>query len=120
MPVELPLYLVTLIVLVRADGAEGAAIAWVGRVTFDALVLSYMTAKVLPEGKSVLRRAASVVLLAVAALAGGALIGPVELRLGYTLLVAAAHAFVAFKYLIDDELRRPIRRVLRLEPRPTR
>jgi O-antigen/teichoic acid export membrane protein len=118
--VELPLYLATLVVLVRAYGAEGAAIAWVGRVTFDALVLSLLTAKVLPEGTGVLRRAGSVVLLAAAALAGAALIEPLELRIGYTLVVAAAHAFVAFKYLIDDELRRPIRRVLRLEPRATR
>lgn len=40
--IELPLYFGLLIVLVRAYGVEGAAWAWVARVTFDLVVISWL------------------------------------------------------------------------------
>ena len=40
--VELPLYIGLLVVLVRSDGVTGAAWAWVARVGFDFVVLSWL------------------------------------------------------------------------------
>lgn len=48
--IELPCYLTVLYLLIRVLGIEGAAIAWSGRATFDALVLFVMARKFLPVG----------------------------------------------------------------------
>jgi O-antigen/teichoic acid export membrane protein len=47
---ELPIYLGMLLWLIRADGIEGAAIAWSGRTVFDALALFLMARRFLPAG----------------------------------------------------------------------
>jgi O-antigen/teichoic acid export membrane protein len=54
---ELPLYLVTAWWLIRAHGLEGAAIAWVARVTVDALLLFIAARRLLPAGSLVFREA---------------------------------------------------------------
>jgi O-antigen/teichoic acid export membrane protein len=47
---ELPLYGLIAWWLVRTMGIEGAAIAWVGRATIDAVALSILTIRALPGG----------------------------------------------------------------------
>jgi O-antigen/teichoic acid export membrane protein len=46
--VELPLYLVALFWLTKVQGIDGAAMAWTGRVTIDALVLFGLADRILP------------------------------------------------------------------------
>ncbi|HEV2495133.1 MAG TPA: flippase [Terriglobia bacterium] len=88
---ELPVYLVTAWWLIRSHGVEGAAIAWVARVTVDALLLFIAARRLLP-GRSFVRRE-------VAWVAGPAM---VMLALGFLQLgladrgVLAACALLAF------------------------
>jgi O-antigen/teichoic acid export membrane protein len=77
---ELPLYLLAVWLLIRGQGIEGAAIAWLGRVTVDALVLFLMAARVLPHGLAALRRPALAMVGGVAALVVGCLISGVVAR----------------------------------------
>jgi O-antigen/teichoic acid export membrane protein len=51
--IELPVYLIALFWLTKVHGIEGAAMAWTGRVTFDALVLFGLAKRFLPIGSSV-------------------------------------------------------------------
>ena len=46
--IELPGYLIALFWLTKVRGIEGAAMAWTGRVTFDALVLFILAKRFLP------------------------------------------------------------------------
>jgi O-antigen/teichoic acid export membrane protein len=45
---ELPLYLIAAWLLIRAHGADGAAMAWTLRVTLDSLILFYLASRQLP------------------------------------------------------------------------
>lgn len=49
---ELPVYLGMLLWLIRADGIEGAAIAWTARVSIDCTLLFVVVRKFLPEGST--------------------------------------------------------------------
>jgi O-antigen/teichoic acid export membrane protein len=57
---EFPFYLVTAWWLIRTHGVEGAAIAWVARVTVDALLLLIAARRLLPARSFVLREASLV------------------------------------------------------------
>jgi O-antigen/teichoic acid export membrane protein len=54
---ELPAYLFLLWWLIRARGVEGAAIAWTLRIVVDAAVMFLFALRILPESRSLLRRA---------------------------------------------------------------
>jgi O-antigen/teichoic acid export membrane protein len=51
--IELPAYLIVLFWLTRVQGIEGAAMAWVGRVTIDALLLFALAKRFLPIRSSI-------------------------------------------------------------------
>jgi O-antigen/teichoic acid export membrane protein len=91
--VELPLYLAAVWLLIRSHGIEGAAIAWLGRVTVDAVALFFLAARQLPRGRPGGPRLALVGGAALLALvAGCALPGlwPRVLFTGTVLLLAGA------------------------------
>ena len=71
---ELPLYVLAVWLLVHGRGIEGAAIAWLGRVTLDAVALFLMAARRLPMGLGLLRRPALTIGAGVGALLVGCLI----------------------------------------------
>jgi O-antigen/teichoic acid export membrane protein len=54
--VELPVYLIALWWLIKTHGLEGAAIAWTGRVLFDALILFDLARRSLPAAAFLPRR----------------------------------------------------------------
>ena len=58
--VELPLYLTAVWLLIRAHGIEGAAMAWLGRVTVDAIAIFFLAARQLPRGRAGVPRLALV------------------------------------------------------------
>ena len=57
--IELPVYLLALVLLVRADGIVGAAIAWTGRLTVEAVVVFWMISPVLPQASRFFSKLAS-------------------------------------------------------------
>ena len=59
---ELPIYLLAVWLLIHGRGIEGAAIAWVGRVSVDAIALFLMAARRLPDGRAVLMQSALAVI----------------------------------------------------------
>jgi O-antigen/teichoic acid export membrane protein len=71
--IELPVYLVSLWLLIRSWGIEGAAVAWTARVAIDAVFLFALTNRFLPCRTLGLRTAVLVV-IALIVLASGALI----------------------------------------------
>src|SRR5271168_3746555 len=66
--VELPIYLGMLFLLIRADGIEGAAIAWSARTVFDALALFFMARRFLPTRSPMTLRTKLLLTAAVATL----------------------------------------------------
>ena len=68
---ELPLYLATAWWLIRSHGLEGAAIAWVARVTVDALLLFIAAQRLLPGRPFALREVVVVAGPAIVVLALG-------------------------------------------------
>ena len=54
--IELPIYIVFLIVLVRDHGIVGAAMAWVARISLDALLLTFCAHRILPHRRGFLLR----------------------------------------------------------------
>ncbi len=70
--IELPFYLLALWWLLGAYGIEGAAMAWVGRIVVDTVILFFMAKRLLPGGTLNMRRialaiAAALLILIVAA-----------------------------------------------------
>ena len=61
--IELPFYLLVLWWLISSYGIEGAAIAWVGRVGFDSLVLFVIAGRLLPRSSHMLWRIMLIIIL---------------------------------------------------------
>ena len=90
--VELPLYLTAVWLLIRAHGIEGAAMAWLGRVSVDAIALFFLAARQLPRGRVGGPRLALAGAVALLALVTGCLLpglAPRVLFASVVLLVAA-------------------------------
>lgn len=95
---ESPIYLGMLLWLIRADGIEGAAIAWSARTVFDALALFVIARRYLPTGspmslrtKGLLAAALSTLLLAVV---------PQDLVLKAAFLLVAILAFICVTWFL--------------------
>jgi O-antigen/teichoic acid export membrane protein len=91
---ELPFYLAALVLLVRARGIEGAAIAWFLRVLIDTAVMFAFAARRVEGGRRPAATAAGLGAIALAAMAAGAAIPglPARAILAAVLLAAAACA----------------------------
>jgi O-antigen/teichoic acid export membrane protein len=75
---ELPLYTAAIVVLTRAFGLRGVAVAWTLRVSFDTAMLLWLSALKLPEIRVALRAP----LVLTAALLAGLFLGATLDRLG--------------------------------------
>ena len=115
---ELPCYFVGIWFLIRADGIDGAAIAWVGRIIVDTIALLLMAKHVLPQSSASLRTLAirmvvTLTLLALAALPVG------HGAKGLFLLVALSiFAVIAWTSMVDDADRAVARKWLGLRNSP--
>ena len=96
--VELPFYLGMLFWLIRADGIEGAAIAWTTRTILDAVALFLMAKRFLPTGspmapktKRLLAAASTILFLAVV---------PQHLGLKVAFLLLALVAFILVTWFL--------------------
>ncbi|MES9902899.1 MAG: flippase, partial [Sedimenticola sp.] len=101
---EMPFYLLLLWWLLGAYGIVGAAIAWVIRVSVDALLLFIMARRFLVVTHSFERRTVFVVSLALFVLVGGAVVPGLVMKVLFLLLVLPLFAVTTwFKILADDE-----------------
>lgn len=87
---ELLPYTVALALLVALYGAEGAAIAWAGRLIVDAAVLFALSVRLVPDLASATKRTALAVLPAVAVFAGGLTLEAGAARAAVGVLAAGA------------------------------
>ncbi|MBA4156800.1 MAG: oligosaccharide flippase family protein [Gemmatimonadetes bacterium] len=103
--IELPLYLLALWWLIERWGIEGAAIAWVARVSLDLLVLLGVVERILPESTHVLRRCA--LALGAAVLTLGLAVLPVGLAAkgAFLMLVLVTFVPVAWFLVLSTEER---------------
>ena len=101
---ELPFYLLILWWLLGTYGIVGVAIAWVIRVTVDALLLFIMARRLLAVTHSFEQRTVFVVGLVLFVLVGGAVVPDLAMKALFLLLVLPLFAVsVWFKVLADDE-----------------
>jgi len=115
---ELPCYFVGIWFLIRTDGIDGAAIAWVGRIIVDTIALLFMAKHVLPQSSASLRTlaigmAVTLTMLALAALPVGH--GAKGLFLLVTLSIFAV---IAWTSMVDDADRAVARKWLGLRKSP--
>jgi O-antigen/teichoic acid export membrane protein len=95
---ELPIYIGVLLWLIRADGIEGAAIAWSARSVFDALAMFLIARRFLPAGSPMASR--TKVLLAVAVVTLFLAVLPQELMLKAAFLLVAILSFVLVTWFL--------------------
>jgi O-antigen/teichoic acid export membrane protein len=95
---ELPIYLSLLYFLIRADGIEGAAIAWSARTAFDALALFLMARRFLPASSPMSPK--TKVLLAIALLTLFLAVLPQDLIPKVAFLLVAMLVFVMVTWFL--------------------
>ena len=96
--IELPLYVVSLWLLIRSRGIEGAAIAWTARVAVDAVLLFLLASRLFPRRTPDLRTLLLVV-TALITLASGALVHGVVAK-GFFLFAAISSFAVGTWFLV--------------------
>jgi O-antigen/teichoic acid export membrane protein len=109
---ELPLYLAALWLLTMRLGIQGAAIAWTGRITFDACLIWLFAQRRLPRGSTFLVRVAAKTGVGLLLLYAGTLATGVYVRAGF--LVSTLLLFMAFSWI---QLLAPEERALLLRRR---
>ncbi len=104
--IELPCYLLTLWWLIGARGIEGAAIAWTGRVTIDALVLFGLARRFLPTSPSLLPwKTVSLLAPALAFMVLATLAQGLVLKGVFLLVTILVFAFTAWFLILTPEER---------------
>lgn len=115
---ELPLYVVFGWLLIRAQGVNGAALAWTLRVTADAALLGTAVWRVggVPPGRLLGERSGratgAVAALALAATACLALVPDPLTRVVLAAAATAGFAATAWRFVLDDGERAGLRRLL--------
>jgi O-antigen/teichoic acid export membrane protein len=104
--IELPGYLIALFWLTNVWGIEGAAMAWTGRVTLDALVLSLLAKRFLPIHTSIQLKTALLVVGALVIFALAALLHGWEMKGLFLALVFLGFVLVAWFLLLSPEERK--------------
>jgi O-antigen/teichoic acid export membrane protein len=95
---ELPLYALAMWSFARIFGLPGVALTWTLRVSFDALVLSYLAGRSVPLSRFEIQRVSAMICIALIAFAGGVLLHGVEGKALYT--AVALVAFVVGGWLL--------------------
>jgi O-antigen/teichoic acid export membrane protein len=104
--IELPVYLIALWSLTKAYGIEGAAIAWTGRATADALVLFAMTKRFLRVDSSARSQTALLMTIAFVTLALAALPQGLLLKGLFLLVTIISFVLISWFLVLSPEERR--------------
>ncbi len=97
---ELPIYLIALYLLILKYGAEGAAIAWVLRVTFDGTVLFIFANNLLPIDKLYFKKTLFLILLAIMAIITIPFIKSIPTRIIFLTFNMFLHLLYIWKFLL--------------------
>ena len=103
---ELPVYLAALFWLTKTYGIEGAAIAWTGRVTVDALILFIIARKLMAIETSFQPQTALFLVLALVSLVLVALLRGLLFKSVFLLLVILSFVSVAWFRVLSPEERK--------------
>lgn len=101
--IELPVYVVLLIVLVKSHGIVGAAMAWVGRLSADAILLTFCAHRILPHRPGFLRRLGGAALAGLLLLYIATLPQAVSLKVLICLIGLALYGFVTWLWCLAPE-----------------
>jgi O-antigen/teichoic acid export membrane protein len=102
---ELPFYLTALIVLIPRFGVNGAAIAWASRVALDALILQFLTWRVLHKeesGTETMRSAIKLTPMVGTIVAGGMLYGVIP-KIAFCVTVLLAFTIFGWRSLLTPQ-----------------
>ncbi len=115
--VELPLYVMTLSLLVYKKGIAGAAIAWAARVGVDAILMFYFAWRLLPGSSRAPRRVALITAIGLGCCAATACLPRVSLKLAFVAMIVTAFAVFTWRWWLSEVERTYVRRLGRtLEP----
>jgi O-antigen/teichoic acid export membrane protein len=115
---ELPCYFVGIWFLIRTDGIDGAAIAWVGRIIVDTIALFLMAKYVLPQSGASLRALAIGMVVTLTMLALAALPVGHGAKGLFLLVTLPTFAVIAWTSVVDDADRAVARKWLGLRNSP--
>jgi len=104
--IELPAYLIALFWLTKVQGIEGAAMAWTGRVTVDALALFGLADRFLPIRSSIKLQTPFLVIGALATFAVATLPNSLVLKLLFILSAFLGFVLVAWFVVLSPEERK--------------
>ena len=90
--IELPIYVITLLLLAKSMGITGVALAWLLRVTIDTVLLFVFSWRLLPENTFVLRKLPLLAAGAVAVFATGAFLSGLPAKIIFSCAGALATA----------------------------
>ena len=110
---ELPIYLLAFWILVRLMGLEGAAVAWVGRMLFDALFIFGYALRLAGKKWFKFISKSFVLGLAVATIVAGGLIAELSIKLIYLALMLTVFVLLGWFCILVPTERAMVRRRLR-------
>jgi O-antigen/teichoic acid export membrane protein len=113
---ELPLYLITLWVLLHRYGIVGASLAWLLRTGIDSFLLLWAAGHVLPANRGPARRLAFLMLAAGGLLIVLVFLPSLWLRFSYVAVVTTAFSSLAWSHLLDSRERSFVYKWHRLRP----
>jgi len=106
---ELPVYLVTMWILIRYFGIIGAAFAWTARVALDAIVLCELGKRVLPESLKAINKLRLELAAAVIVIAACALIPDLDQRLFYMVVMLVLSIPAGWRLILSEDDRKAVR-----------
>lgn len=106
---ELPVYLVTLWLLIRHFGIVGAAIAWTARVALDLTILCEMGKRLLPESLKAINRMRFELLVVLIAIAVCGLIPGLGQRVFYMFVLLLLSIPAGWRLILSEDDRRAVR-----------
>lgn len=111
--VELPVYLVTLWLLIKSFGIEGAAVAWVLRVTLDTAILFVMARRFLIINLRLTHQIIVVLLGSLFALCVGPVLPNILSKISFLVLIITIFGAVVWFFLLAPEEKELFRKKLR-------
>jgi hypothetical protein len=109
---ELPAYCLVLWWMLPAYGVAGAAVSWTLRVTADAVILSGMAWRLLPQAKPAIVRTAALASPALLLAEGGAMLTSLPAKLLFLVPVLLLFVMAGWHVVLDDAERGFVRRRL--------
>lgn len=112
---ELPLYLLAIWFLLKAYGIEGVAIAWLLRVTLDAVILFFLVQRLLPIPLSAILYMSLAIVAALCLLISGSLLHGLALKGVFLLFSLTAFSLFSWIFILVAEERTELLRLMKIQ-----